>query len=80
MTADTFTRLRDVIHLATGGRPVLIEPEAKLAEAIPDSLDRFEVILGAEEEFSVEISDADAEALTTVAEFVVLIDSKRGAA
>lgn len=80
MTADTFTRLRDVILDGTGGGPVLIEPDSRIAEAIPDSLDRFEVILGAEEEFGIEISDAEAEALVTVAEFVALIDSKRGAA
>lgn len=77
MTADTFARLRAVILDATGGGPVLVEPEARLADVIPDSFDRFEVILGVEEEFSIEVTDADAETLTTVADFVALIDRKR---
>ena len=77
---DTFPRLRAVIHDATGYEPAEILPDAPLAEAIPDSLDRFEAILGAEEEFGVEISDAEAEAMQTVADFVALIDRKRGIA
>lgn len=67
---DTFPRLRAVIHDATGYEPAEILPDAPLAE----------VILGAEEEFGVEISDAEAEAMQTVADFVALIDRKRGIA
>lgn len=79
--SDTFTRLRDMILTETGGGPVLIEPDTSMADAIPDSLDRVEIILQVEEEFGIEISEAEAlTAMATVADFVGLIDRKRGGA
>ena len=43
-----------------------------------DSLDIFQIIMGIEEEFAIEISQADAEKITTVGEAVRLIKSSTG--
>lgn len=40
-----------------------------------DSLDLFQIVMGIEEEFSIEISPADAEKISTVGEAVALIKS-----
>ena len=43
-----------------------------------DSLDLYQIVMGIEEEFAIEISQADAEKITTVGEAVRLIKSSTG--
>ena len=43
-----------------------------------DSLDLYQIVMGIEEEFSIEISQTDAEKITTVGEAVRLIKSSTG--
>ena len=43
-----------------------------------DSLDLYQIVMGIEEEFSIEISQTDAEKITTVGEAVQLIRNSTG--
>ena len=43
-----------------------------------DSLDLYQIVMGIEEEFAIEISQTDAEKITTVGEDVRLIKSSTG--
>ena len=43
-----------------------------------DSLDLYQIVMGIEEEFAIEISQTDAEKITTVGEAVRLIKSGTG--
>lgn len=43
-----------------------------------DSLDLYQIVMGIEEEFAIEISQTDAEKITTVGEAVSLIKSSTG--
>ena len=43
-----------------------------------DSLDLYQIVMGIEEEFDIEISQTDAEKITTVGEAVRLIKSSTG--
>ena len=43
-----------------------------------DSLDLYQIVMGIEEEFAIEISQTDAEKITTVGEAVRLIKSSTG--
>lgn len=52
-------------------------PEAKFFEDLGmDSLDRVELVMALEEEFSIEICDEDAEKLITVGDAVKYIEEK----
>lgn len=42
-----------------------------------DSLDQVELVMALEEEFSIEVSDQDAEKLTTVGDAIKYIESKQ---
>lgn len=81
----TLDRVRTVVtaHLeATTGLPVVapLSPEARLLEDLAfDSLDRIEVAIFLEEEFDVEIPDAQIESTRTIADAVALIDRLCGA-
>jgi len=76
MALSTYERVRKVMmtQLNVGGEE--IAPQAMLADLIPDSLARVELLMALEEEFSVEIPDEDAERLVTVADAVTHINAK----
>jgi acyl carrier protein len=53
-----------------------VKPEASFVDDLgADSLDVVELVMALEEEFGIEISDEDAEKLTTVQKAVEYIDS-----
>ena len=54
---------------------VLCVDTREITEETADSLDLFQIVMGIEEEFSIEISPADAEKISTVGEAVALIKS-----
>ncbi len=70
MSADTGTtndKLRKIIAEQLGVEEERVTPEAHFIEDLnADSLDLVELIMALEEEFGVEISDEDANTLTTV--------------
>jgi len=80
--ADTLEEVKGIIVELLGTAPEKISPEARFREELEaDSLDLVELIMAFEEKFGGEISDEDAQKITTVGEAVSYIDNKmrRGA-
>jgi len=68
---DILAKLRPVIAEQLGVDEAEVKPEASFTEDLnADSLDLVEMIMSLEEQFKVQISDEDAEKLTTVGEAV----------
>ena len=75
--ADTIEDVRNIIVELLGVDAGKIVPEAKFREDLEaDSLDLVELIMAFEEKFGGEISDEDAQNITTVGEAVTYIDEK----
>ena len=72
---DTFVDVKAVIVELLGVEESKVTPEARFKEELEaDSLDLVELIMAFEEEFDGEISDEDAQKITTVGEAVSYID------
>ncbi len=75
--ASTEERVRDIIVELLGADPVKVVPEARFREDLDaDSLDLVELIMKIEEEFGGEISDEEAQKITTVGEAITYIDTR----
>lgn len=75
---DTEKRVRDIIVDLLGVDPEQVVLEARFREDLEaDSLDLVELIMAFEEEFEGEISDEEAQKITTVAEAVTYLDSHK---
>ena len=75
--SDNLTRVKEIIIDKLGIEDSKITLEARFIEDLgADSLDTVELIMQFEEEFDIEISDDDAEKLTTVGSSVDYINSK----
>ena len=73
--SDTETRVRTIIVDLLGVDETRVVPEARFREDLEaDSLDLVELIMAFEEEFEGEISDEEAQSITTVGEAVSYID------
>ena len=74
--ADTYEEVSEIIVELLGVDESKITPEARFREDLEaDSLDLVELIMAFEEKFGGEISDEDAQKITTVGEAVVFIDT-----
>jgi acyl carrier protein len=72
---DTETRVRAIIVELLGVEEKQVTTEARFREDLEaDSLDLVELIMAFEEEFNGEISDEQAQKITTVGEVVNYID------
>ena len=77
MTASTYERLKKIIVEQLGVDEADIKPEASFVDDLnADSLDLVELVMSLEEEFGTEISDEDAEKITTVSEAVDIVAGK----
>jgi acyl carrier protein len=75
--ASTFDRVKDIIVELLGVETDRVTPEARFREDLEaDSLDLVELIMAIEEEFNGEISDEEAQKITTVGEAVNYIDTR----
>lgn len=75
--ADTMEEVKGIIIELLGADPVKIIPEARFREDLEaDSLDLVELIMAFEEKFGGEISDEDAQKITTVGEAVTYLDAR----
>ena len=75
MSSDTEARVRDIIVQLLGVDEDQVVPTARFREELEaDSLDLVELIMAFEEEFEGEISDEEAQKITTVGEAVAYID------
>ena len=75
--SDNLTRIKEIIIDKLGIEESKITLKARFIEDLgADSLDTVELIMQFEEEFDIEISDDDAEKLTTVGSSIDYITSK----
>lgn len=75
--AATEERVRGIVVELLGVDPERVVPAARFREDLEaDSLDLVELIMKFEEEFGGEISDEDAQKITTVGEAVTYIDER----
>ncbi|KPK13406.1 MAG: acyl carrier protein [Anaerolineae bacterium SG8_19] len=79
--SDTETRVRDIIVELLGVEEDQVVRDARFREDLEaDSLDLVELIMAFEEEFEGEISDEEAQKITTVGEAIDYIDEHMGTA
>lgn len=71
--ADTLQTLKKIIAEKLDRDPESISPESTMEDIGLDSLDTFDVIFRAEEEFNIKVTDYQAE-LKTLQDVVNLID------
>jgi acyl carrier protein len=72
--ASTEERVKKIIVEELGVNEDQVKPEAKFIDDLgADSLDNVELIMRFEEEFSIEISDEEAEKIATVGDAVSYI-------
>ena len=75
--ADTYEEIKGIIVNLLGVDASKVTPEARFREELEaDSLDLVELIMAFEEEFEGEISDEEAQKITTVGEAVYYINSR----
>jgi len=76
---DIFSKVKEIVVDQLGVDGEDVAPDASFIDDLgADSLDIVELIMAFEEEFDIEISDEDAEKITTVGEAVEYIESKVG--
>jgi len=74
---DTFERVKQIVVDQLGVEADKVVMEASFREDLEaDSLDLVELIMAFEEEFGGEISDEEAQSITTVAEAVTYLQKK----
>jgi len=77
MNQEVFEKIRDIVADLLDIDPDTIAPESKFqADLGADSLDLVELIMEFEEQFGGEISDEDAQKITTVGEAVKYVDER----
>ena len=75
--SDKQEKVIDIIVDKLGVEKNKVTPEANFINDLgADSLDQVELIMELEEEFDLEISDEEAESLTTVSEVLKFLNSK----
>lgn len=76
MSGSTFERVRAIIVEQLGVDPTDVTMEASFRDDLEaDSLDLVELIMAFEEEFGGDISDEEAQNLTTVGDVVIYLDA-----
>ncbi len=74
--SDTYEEIKTIIVDLLGVDAAKITPEARFREELEaDSLDLVELIMAFEDKFGGDISDEDAQTITTVGEAVKYIDT-----
>ena len=74
--STTFEDVKSIIVELLGADQSKVTPEARFREDLEaDSLDLVELIMAFEEKFGGEISDEDAQKITTVGEAVTYLDA-----
>ena len=75
--ASTMDRVKDIIVDLLGVEPDKVAAEARFREDLEaDSLDLVELIMAFKEEFGGEISDEDAQKITTVGEAITYVEER----
>ena len=75
---DDFERVKAIIVEQLGVEPEEVTMEARFRDDLEaDSLDLVELIMAVEEEFGGEISDEDAQKITTVGEIIEYLNERQ---
>ncbi len=70
-------KIKDIIAKRLGANPEVVTEDAQLVEGLnADSLDLIELINKIESQFKIDISDAEAERLATVGDYIQLVQKK----
>jgi acyl carrier protein len=72
---DIYDKLSTILVEQLGCDPRAIHPTTALTELGADSLDLVEIVMACEEDFAVNITDEEAERLTTVQDYVQLLQA-----
>jgi acyl carrier protein len=76
--ADTYEEIKAIIVELLGVEEAKVKPEARFREDLEaDSLDLVELIMKFEDVFGTEISDEDAQKITTVGEAVKFVENQK---
>lgn len=76
--SDTYNQIKAIIIDLIGAEESAITMEASFRDDLgADSLDLVELIMAFEDKFGAEISDEDAQTITTVGEAVAYIESHK---
>jgi acyl carrier protein len=76
--SETFEKIKKIIVDLLGVPEEKVVPEARFREDLEaDSLDLVELIMAFEDEFGGEISDEEAQKITTVKEAIEYLDSHK---
>jgi acyl carrier protein len=74
---DALEKVKEIIVEQLGVEPEKVTPEARFREDLEaDSLDQVELIMAFEDEFGGEISDEEAQQITTVGEAVAYLQAR----
>ena len=64
---ENFEKVKEILVDVLGANPEDVKPESKFVDDLgADSLDLVELIMSLEDKFQIEISDSEAEKITTV--------------
>lgn len=75
MADDTAAKVKEIIINELGVDPEKVTAEASFVDDLgADSLDTVELVMAFEEEFTIDISDEDAEQMRTVGDAVTYIE------
>ncbi len=75
--SDVETKVKEIIMDKLGVSEEKITPEASFQNDLgTDSLSRVELMMALEEEFNIEIDDAEAEKIQTVKDAITFIENK----
>jgi acyl carrier protein len=78
MSNEIFEQVKAIIVDKLGVDPAKVMPEARFREDLEaDSLDLVELIMEFEEKFGGEISDEEAQKITTVGEAVAYLEAQK---
>jgi acyl carrier protein len=76
--ASTFDRLKAIIHRDLHGDPSRITPSASFRDDLgADSLESIGIVVAIEQEFGIEVSDDEADAIETVGDALAVIERKQ---
>ena len=73
---DTAEKIKEIISQQTGVSAESLSESTTMEDIMADSLDTVELLMSVEEAFDIEISDSEAEKLTSLGELCRCVEGK----